>query len=129
MVPSPRYRTWCLHCALIALSIHGMTPDLHDVTSGAIPTVLRSILGDGSPTATDKAVPGDEATDENPDEICTPASVAARNVAIDPVNGVHSSHRMPPSPRATQAGSSLPRPPGPPLTACRRLATLSRFKC
>src|SRR4051812_21644736 len=70
-------RAGCLHCALIALTIQGMTPDPRDLTSGSISRVLRSILGDGTPAPADEPPPADDATDE----LCTPASAAARVAA------------------------------------------------
>jgi hypothetical protein len=129
MVPSPRSRAWCLRCALIALSIHGMTPDPRDVTSGAIPMILRSILEDGVPAAADRAPPVDDALDENPDDVCTPPSAAARRVAPDPLDDAPPPHRMTPFPHIPRAGTSRPRTPPPAPAACLSLARLARFIC
>jgi hypothetical protein len=129
MVPSPRSRAWCLHCALIALSIHGMTPDPRDVTSDAIPMILRSILEDGVPAAADRAPSGDDALNKNPDDVCTPPSAAARRVAPDPLDDAPPPHRITLFPPTARAGTSRPRTPLAAPTACLSLARLARFIC
>ena len=115
MVWSPHFRVWCLHYALIAMSIQGMTPDPRDVTSSSITRILRSILGDGSPAAAGEVPLGDDTTDEKPNEVCTPASAAIRLAARVVADGPSPPHPIlvtaRASNRAFQSRSLLARPP------------------
>jgi hypothetical protein len=111
---------------LIALAIQGMTPDARDLTSCSMSRILRSILSDGNPAA-DGAQPGDDAPDENPDEVCTPAAVVGRmSVRVDRAS---TSRQIPLSPRMPEASRPRRRSPREAATTCRRLASLCRFTC
>jgi hypothetical protein len=130
MVDSPRTRAWCLRCALIALTIQGMTPDPQDLTSGAISRILRSIASDGMPPTGDEAPPGDDATDEKPGEVCMPGSSSGVHpVTRHSIDGTGTPQRMPPSPCPSPA--VLTRRPSlrVPAATGRRLASLGRFTC
>ena len=129
MVQWPRFRARCLHFALIALSIQGITPDSRDLTSGSISWILRSILNDGIPAAADDAAPGDDAPDETPDDVCTPASADVRIGAR-----VRIAHPYPPYPVRLvpfklAAALARTRSPRDAAATCRRLASLCRFTC
>jgi hypothetical protein len=129
MVTSSWFRARCLHCALIALAIQGMTPDPDDMTSGSISKILQSIVGDGVLSKTEKLPASKDATDdEKPDEVCTPASTSARPTACERVDRPIPSRRPE---RASKSRSSLTHS----ITlrcstkARQLLAFLCRFTC
>ena len=129
MIPWPRSRARCLHCALIALAIHGITPNARDVTSGSIPRILQSIGYDIGSGAADEATPGDDAPDEKPDEVCTPASATLGLATRGRVDGPSIAPGIPVA--RCMPGKGPPRSPFPreAATTCRRLASLCRFTC
>jgi hypothetical protein len=118
-----------LHCALIGLAIHAVTPDPRDLTSGSIARILRSIVSERIPTAADPSAPGDDTADEKPDDVCTPAAPAARAAERDRSSSPSRRQRILLSAR-TRAWKSarLPYPGGSAATG-RRLAGLGRFTC
>jgi hypothetical protein len=129
MVQRPCFRLRWLHCALIALAMQGMKPDPQDLVSGTIARILESIPGDRmSPKAAGELPPGEDATDDTPDEICTPASSSIGRVEQG---------RDAPASRGLRVGhsartmASAPRHATPPLPAPsnRRLASLGRLTC
>jgi hypothetical protein len=124
-----RSRTRCLHCALIALAIQGMTPDPQDLTSSLISRILQSIWHDCVPGVADEGPRGGDASDETPDEVCTLASACVRLAARSRVNGPPVAPGAPLAPG--MPGKSPPRPHSPreAATICRRLASLCRFTC
>jgi hypothetical protein len=66
---------------LIALSIQGITPDVHDLASGALIRILFQVLGDSKTDRAGDPIPSrDEDRNELPDDVC----VAARQAAVVP---------------------------------------------
>ena len=118
-----------VQCALIALTIHGMTPDPWDVTSISLTKVLPCILVNRIPTTADRPPSGADATDEKPDEVCTPACSAANPAAQGSALVPRRRHRVAHSPLAI--ASRHPHLSGTldPVDTDRRLASLGRLTC
>jgi hypothetical protein len=74
-------RSICLRILLIALSIQGMTPDVHDLASGALLRILSQVLGDSKTDRAGDSLPSpDEDQNELPDDVC----VVARQASLVP---------------------------------------------
>jgi hypothetical protein len=90
-----------LRILLIALSIQGITPDVHDLTSGALIRILVQILGDSKTDRAGDALPSrDEDENEMPDDVC----VAVRQASLVP------RHQPGGSPGPDLLASSRPTP-------------------
>lgn len=125
--PCPRF-PW-LHCALISLTIHGMTPDPRDVTSGSITRILRCIVSRGVASAACESPLGDDATDEKPDEVCTPASSASGAAERCRRDSSYRRHRVSPLARTFATAQPWFGSSHPAVQTGRRLAALGRFTC
>jgi hypothetical protein len=125
--PCPKF-SWP-HCVLIALTIHGMTPDPRDVTSGSIARILQSILIQEISTVHGESPRGEDGTNEKPDQVCTPASSGAVMAEGRCRDSSDRQHRVSPSARTLatahrRCGSSHRA-----VQTGRRLAALGRFTC
>jgi hypothetical protein len=82
-----RLRKNCLGFALVALAIHAITPDSHDLTSFSISRILQSFLADSLPTTDATAPLGEDTPDEKADEVYVPPSAGAHIAMRRPTKG------------------------------------------
>lgn len=111
------------------MTIHAMAPDTRDVTSGSITWIFRSIVSDPVPTTADDSPPGNDASDEKPGEVCTPASSATHPAQHDRDRLPNRRRRILLTARAPASNRAHLASPRGSAARGRRLASLGRFTC